>query len=273
MKTRNLTTPELFSLQTYINNSLSEKVFFYISGVKMFIKEIKIKSYDVDKNNNAKISSIMKYFQQIARENLDQFGMTYDFLREHNIVFVLAKYKFKFYRNLHCDEKFIFKTSPCGLQGVSFIRDFVVEDADGNRCCEASSSWVIIDFVKRSILRPNRLPLPITSDPDLVDFVPDRLSTNVRYGESRNYATKVTYSQLDANNHLNNCCYADIMLDGLFDIYNNIPEIKELDMSFDHEAAVCSELLLEYYQKDEKIHIYCNNTTAELPCFSAVITL
>ena len=74
----------------------------------MFVKEIKIKSYDVDKNNNARISSIMKYFQQIARENLDQFGMTYDYLREHNIVFVLTKYKFKFYKNLHCDEKFIF---------------------------------------------------------------------------------------------------------------------------------------------------------------------
>lgn len=239
----------------------------------MFIKEIKIKSYDVDRNNNAKISSIMKYFQQIARENLDQFGMTYDYLREHNIVFVLTKYKFKFYRNLHCDEKFIFKTSPCDIRGVSFIRDFVIEDSNGIVCCEASSAWVIIDFVKRSILRPNRLPLPIIADPKLVDFIPDRISTNVRENEAQKYTTTVTYSHLDANNHLNNCCYADIMLDGYFALNGNVPDIKELDMSFDHEAAVLSELMLEYICDDNVIDVSCKNTTSGLPCFSAIIKI
>ncbi len=237
----------------------------------MFTKEIKIKSYDVDRNNNAKISSIMKYFQQIARENLDQFGMTYDFLREHNIVFVLTKYKFKFYRNLHCDEKFIFKSSPCDIHGASFIRDFIIEDSDGNKCCEASSAWVIIDFVKRSILRPNRLPLPITADPKLVDFIPDRISTNVRDSEQGKYTTTVAYSQLDANNHLNNCCYADIMLDGYFSIKGEVPDIKELEMSFDHEAAVLSELCLDYCQEEGKIYVFCNNQSTGLSCFTASI--
>ena len=63
----------------------------------MFSKEIKVKSYDVDKTSNIKLSSIMKYFQQIARENLDEFGMTYDFLREHNIICSLNYIKFLFY--------------------------------------------------------------------------------------------------------------------------------------------------------------------------------
>ena len=238
----------------------------------MFVKEIKIKSYDVDKNNNAKISSIMKYFQQIARENLDQFGMTYNYLREHNIVFVLTKYKFKFYKNLHCDEKFIFKTSPCDIHGVSFIRDFLIVDSDRNVCCEASSSWVIIDFEKRSILRPNRLPLPIEADPRIVDFLPDRISTNVREGILPCYNTTVTYSQLDANNHLNNCNYADIMTDGLFSIKNEVPFIKELDMSFDHEAAVGSELDVTYDFGENDCFISCQNKTANLSCFTAHIT-
>ena len=236
----------------------------------MYIKEIKIKSYDVDRNNNAKISSVMKYFQQIARENLDQFGMTYDYLREHNIVFVLTKYKFKFYRNLRCDEIFIFKTSPCDIQGVSFIRDFVITDKNGNLCCEASSSWVIIDFTKRSILRPNRLPLPISPDPKLVDFVPDRISTNVRGSKQGVYNTTVLYSQLDGNDHLNNCCYADIMLDGFFSINGAIPFIKELDMSFDHEASVLSELSVEYFADNDKTYVFCTNQTSASSCFTAV---
>ena len=237
----------------------------------MFIKEIKIKSYDVGRDDNAKISSIMKYFQQIARENLDEFGMTYKFLRDHNIAFVLTKYKFKFYSEMHCDHKYIFKTSPCDTVGVSFIRDFVVEDIDGNICCEASSAWVIIDFEKRSILRPNRLPLPIQNDPKLVDFVPDRLSTNVREDNKGEFRTSVYYSQLDANNHLNNCYYVDILTDGLFAIKNDVPFIKSLEMSYDHEASVGNDLVIEYYFDDNSVSVICNNATSENICFLANI--
>ena len=238
----------------------------------MFVKEIKIKSYDVDRNNNAKISSVMKYFQQIARENLDEFGMTYSYLRDHNIVFVLTKYKIKFFKQLVCDESYIFKTSPCEVQGVSFIRDFIIEDDYGAVCCEASSSWVIIDFEKRSILRPNRLPLPIVADQKLVDFLPERINTNVREGRMAIYNTSVSYSQLDANNHLNNCCYADILTDGYYAINGNVPFIKEMEMSFDHEAAVSSELNIEYDISDDSCFIRCFNSTSDLVCFTAKIT-
>jgi len=187
------------------------------------------------------------------------------------INFVLTKYKFKFHKNLHCDEKFIFKTSPCDIHGVSFIRDFIVEDSNGNLCCESSSSWVIIDFEKRSILRPNRLPLPITADSKLVDFLPDRISTNVREGILPCYNTTVTYSQLDANNHLNNCNYADIMTDGIYALKNEVPFIRELDMSFDHEAAVGSELGVVYDFGNDECIISCYNKTSGLSCFTARI--
>lgn len=237
----------------------------------MYIKRIRINSYDVDRDNNAKISSIMKHFQQIARENLDQFGMTYSFLRDHNIVFVLTKYKFKFNGNLNCDETYVFKTAPCQVQGVSFIRDFIVEDDHGNILCEASSSWVIIDFEKRSILRPNKLPLPVPAEDKLVDFSPERIGTNVREGNIKKYTTVVKYSELDANNHLNNCCYADILLDGLFSINGEVPFIKEMDMSFDHEAAVGSSLTVEYDFDTDSCFIKCNNDTSASLCFSANI--
>lgn len=237
----------------------------------MYIKEIKIKSYDVGRDDNAKISSVMKYFQQIARENLDQFGMTYKYLREHNIAFVLTKYKFKFHKELHCDCKYIFKTSPCETVGVSFVRDFIIEDSDGNICCEASSTWVIIDFEKRSILRPNKLPLPISNDPKLVDFLPERISTNVRDDKRALYETTVLFSQLDANNHLNNCCYVDILTDGIFAIKNNVPFIKTLEMSFDHEAAVNSQLTLDYYFEDNFVSVLCNNQSSGQSCFTAKV--
>ena len=235
----------------------------------MYIKEIKVKSYDVCKNNTIKLSSVMQYFQQIARENLDMLGMTYNFLKEKNIVFVLTKYKIKIFKSMFADEKYIYKTSPCAVSGVSFIRDFLIEDYNSNVFAEASSTWIIIDFEKRTILRPNKLPFEISPDVKLVDFTPERIRTSALSEPSYVYFTKVKYSQLDANNHLNNCHYADIIIDGIYENGFLLPESYEFDISYEHEAALGAELKLDFYNSDNKIYVECNNLTDGSICFSA----
>ena len=245
----------------------------------MYIKTIKIASFDVDRNGKAKVSSIMRYFQQIARENLDEFGMTYDFLRENNIVFVLTKYKIKILSNILSDTEYVFKTAPCAVQGVSFIRDFVIEDLDGKRVAEASSSWIIINYLTRSIMRPNKLPKTITPSDKLVDFSPDRIRTNVLDESSvldamNNYSTKVSYTMLDQNNHLNNCNYADILADGLFENGIEFTDSYQIDMSFDHEAKVLDELNVHFSKdKENLILASCENKTENTTCFTAEISL
>jgi acyl-CoA thioesterase FadM len=217
----------------------------------------------------------MKHFQQIARENLDEFGMSYSFLRDHNIVFVLTKYKFKFHGQLNCDETYVFKTAPCQVQGVSFIRDFLIEDKNGKIVAEASSTWIIIDYINRSILRPNKLPKEIPHCDKLVDFIPERIRTNVLEGdllESKmtDYKFKVSYTSLDQNNHLNNCNYADILIDGLFENNIELPDSYEIEMSFDHEAKVFSELCV-HFEKSDSIIAICKNLTDDSTCFTAEV--
>ena len=236
----------------------------------MLTQEIKIKSYDVDHNDNVRISSLMKYFQQIARENLDSFGMTYSFLRQHNIVFVLTKYTIKLHGSIHSDDTVFLNTAPCEIRGVSFIRDFTVNAPDGTLLVEASSAWVIIDYEKRSILRPNRLPMEIPTFDHLVDFIPER--TNVLEDCKFTYCSKVTYSRLDANNHLNNCNYVDLIMDGLYFNLDSVPDIKEITMQFDHEAVLSDDLAVNYGINDNVILVKCDNKTSGNVCFCAEIT-
>ncbi len=241
----------------------------------MYIKPITIASFDVDRNGNAKVSALMRYFQQIARENIDQFGMTYDFLRQNNIVFVLTKYKIKIHGKILSDNEYIFKTAPCAIHGISFIRDFLIEDKNGKIVAEASSTWVIIDFINRSILRPNKLPKEIPHCDKLVDFTPERIRTNVLEGDlcenkMTDYKTKVSYTLLDQNNHLNNCNYADILIDGLFENNIELPDSYEIEMSFDHEAKVLSDLCV-HFERSESIIAVCKNLTENSTCFTAEV--
>lgn len=241
----------------------------------MYIKPITIASFDVDRNGNAKVSALMRYFQQIARENIDQFGMTYDFLRQNNIVFVLTKYKIKIHDKILSDCEYIFKTAPCAIHGISFIRDFLIEDKNRKIVAEASSTWIIIDYINRSILRPNKLPKEISPCDKLVDFIPERIRTNVLEGDlcqnkMTDYQTKVSYTLLDQNNHLNNCNYADILIDGLFENDIELPDSYQIEMSFDHEAKVLSELCV-HFERAESIIAVCKNLTENSTCFTAEV--
>lgn len=234
----------------------------------MYTKIIKINSYDVDYKNNLKLSSLAKYFQQVARENLDELGMTYNYLLKHNIVFVLSKYSIRIHNTISSDDNIILKTSPSEVKGVSFIRDFIIEDSDGSKLIEASSSWVIIDFKNRTILRPNALPSTIPHSGKLVDFYPER--TNVLEGDLLDQRT-VRYADLDSNGHLNNCIYLDIICDALYKTYKDIPAISSIEISYEHEALANDELEILFLNENNCFHIKCFNKTQEKNCFSALL--
>lgn len=234
----------------------------------MYTKVLKIKSYDVDCDNNLKLSSITRYFQQVARENLDEIGFTYDFLLEHNIVFVLSKYSIHIYEKIASDDTVILKTSPSEIKGVSFIRDFVVESQDGKKLIEASSTWVIIDFKNRTLLRPAALPASIPHSGKIVEFYPER--TNVLEGDFKETRT-VRYSDLDSNRHLNNCIYMDIIFDTLYKFLGTVPSCSEITVSYEHEALINDQLEISCLNENGTYHIKCYNITQDNNCFSSIV--
>ncbi|MEG1743214.1 MAG: hypothetical protein RR246_03510, partial [Clostridia bacterium] len=52
---------------------------------------IKITSADVYENGNIKLSALQKYMQQIAREDCDDYGASYENVRALGMVFVITK--------------------------------------------------------------------------------------------------------------------------------------------------------------------------------------
>ncbi len=211
----------------------------------------------------------MRYFQQIAREDLERFGMSYEFLRDNNIVFVLSKYKIKVYDTIPSETYYTLRTSPCEVKGVSFIRDFVLIDSNGKCVAEASSSWVIINFLTRRILRPTQLPKEVIPDDKLVGFAPEKILID---GDINfYYNVKVMHSLLDENNHLNNCNYMDIIFDGLYENNIEASQIANVDISFEHEALFDDMLRAEYSVTDDNISVKCYNLTQDNICFNAVI--
>lgn len=235
-------------------------------------KEITICNYDVLYNKTHKPSSIYKYFQQIATEDLDTFGLDSKTLIDRGMAFVLARMKTVFYKPIYCYEELTLSSCHRRTKGVSFIRDYVLE-RNGEVVSETSSYWVLIDINSRKICRPS----VIQSESVLNELCPfeidDRFVFPEAY-ETKLYPYSVVFSDIDENHHMNNTRYPDVCLDAINDIAKD-EFISEIRIDYLNEAKLSDELLLEFTFRPINGNYYfrAENKTTSAKCFDAIIKI
>ena len=234
----------------------------------MIEREYKIQSYDVYPSYEIKPSAMMRYMQQCAREDCDEQGLSYDFLRSMNAVFVIAKSGLEFYRPIKVDEIMTVRTFNNDVDGVLFDREFDFF-VGGDRVAHASTFWVLIKFDTRTIVRPKDLPVEFKSlhlDCKKVEVPRAFLCENLTEKSRRT----VRVSDLDQNNHLNNCVYADIALDNL-DFDGTGKSVKSVKTIFRREARLKDVLKVSVGGERNKAVVTAENVTDGKRCFEAEI--
>ncbi len=212
------------------------------------IKKLDLYSYDANPDGSIKISSLMKHFQQIAREDLLQYGISYNMMRDVNQVFVIIKARIEFKRKISIYDELYLKTVPTKIVGITFFRDFFVSDADGNTLAECSTTWVLMNYASRRIMKPKDIVAPVPEFPDEASDIvltrrfqfedsPISDNTNVR---------KIYYSNLDENNHFNNTETAAFALDEVASRLVAGEEIEVFEIHFNHESVLGDELSIKY---------------------------
>ena len=233
-------------------------------------EKITICSYDVLPNGSVKPSALQRYFQQIALEDISQQGASYQELRNRSMAFVITKLRMDFYETIKSGDQLLLRTYPYKVEGVTFFRAFELWNGK-DLVCNADSRWVLINYQKRTILRPTDLPYVIEEAAPTSDFgsIPRRISqTEVEHTANR----RVLLTELDENRHLNNCCYSDYLLDHApVDVCNT--SIKAMCVLFEHEAYLGDGIELRYQKSAEGLVAVAWNKTLEKPCFQAFFAL
>ena len=235
-------------------------------------KKITICNYDVICNKTHKPSAIYKYFQQIATEDLDTFGLDSESLFDKGLAFVLARMKTVFYKPLSCYESLTLTSCHRRTKGVSFIRDYVLYSGD-EKVAETSSYWVLIDIDSRKICRPS----VIQSDSVLNELCSFEIDERFSFPENTKtafYPYKVVFSDIDENHHMNNTRYPDICLDAINGIGEN-EFVSEIRIDYLNEARLSDELVLEHtiVSQDGCYFYRAENKTTSAKCFDAIIKI
>ncbi len=232
----------------------------------MIERELIVKSYDVFPNSTMKPSATQHHMQQSAREDCDGTGCTYVDMRNVNMVFVMTKMGIKVNKPVFAYDELTVRTYNNTVSGITFVREFEFYRGD-EEVIHATTQWVIIKYDDRTIVRPRNFPFEIPAmnfECASVDIPRNIDISGIDFCEDR----RVRLSDLDENDHLNNCVYSDISLDIIpYDRKEDF--VSEIRVIYRHEAKINDVLKLSLGEKDGRFVVSAHNSTTDTACFEA----
>ena len=175
-----------------------------------------VPSYDVGPGNTLKLGSAMRLAQETGEQHLDRLGVGFEDLRKQNgLVFFMVSARIKISRFPSHRESVRISTRPCGQNKAENYRDFRFFGAEDELLLSLMQVTVLADAETHRVRRVHDIQ---GFGPGAICAVkPDDLCRRIRapkgltlLGERR-----VFHSDLDANGHMNNAVYGDIVSDFL----------------------------------------------------------
>ena len=201
----------------------------------MYQKDFIVSNNDVDYRFLLKVSSIYRFFQDVALLATQDLGVDSISLSKHNIDWVITRMDVEINRLPKCNEK------------ITYIMD-----ENKNVIIRASSIWALINAKDRKVVvdrdvieklppetSPYELPLPgkILAKQDKVLI------------EKR----KIHFSDLDFNCHMNNVRYVELLMD-----------VHDFDFYKNHRPSFISLNYIKEIKEQETVTIYSDKNNPEI---------
>ncbi len=200
--------------------------------------KLSVDVHDVDYNGVAKASSLMKYMQTAAQNQLTDAGLSYDELKERNKAFILSRFKMDILKPLYSYAPLTALTFPCESRGFGFMRCYALLQ-DDQTVARAISMWGLIDIDSKALVPVNNFDLGLTVLPPMdmgfEHFVlPADLTDIGGYG--------VHYGDVDRNRHMNNTRYPD-MYSNFLPLEGKM--IRSITINYINEAQIGEKLRVQ----------------------------
>ncbi|MBE6788599.1 MAG: hypothetical protein E7539_02935 [Ruminococcaceae bacterium] len=173
--------------------------------------KIRLRTSDFDTYGKIKPSSVLDLFQEAAGAHANLLGSGFDDLIKRDLLWVVTKIKYEVLMPVPIHSEVVVTTWPKEPSRVTFEREYLVQDENGQTLIKASSQWAIMHKEKRTIVLVNDIY-------NLNEFCQDKnfeeRFTKVPDFEGADSQKTVcpSFCELDRNGHVNNIRYADYVL-------------------------------------------------------------
>ncbi len=223
-------------------------------------KEVEVDCVDFKKE--LRLSTLLRYFQEVAMHHLSSLGMSDSFIRSLSLHWVVSRYHIEIKRIPLYEEKLTLETHAAPLRAILFPRYFNVYDEKGDLIIRAASIWALVDEAKRAMVVPSEYHLPDFGK-IYGDELPFSLSMHLeKKGEMKEFSA--LYSSCDINSHVNNCAYFDLLLDELPTSFLRLHSMKEVDIQYKKEVMMGESIPLYINLEDDLYSFYSDSFLASI---------
>lgn len=164
-------------------------------------------------NENAELSilGLMDYLQDCSTFHSEHIGHGLDFMHEHHFAWFVAAWQIEIERMPRFTEPITIATNCYEAKAAWAMRNFWIDDAEGNRLVKADSCWFTFDTEARGACR-----IPQSEDAYLdpatpkLDLPKTRRHLRLEGEGTPQHSLVVTEQQLDTNHHMNNAQYVEL---------------------------------------------------------------
>lgn len=175
----------------------------------------RITSADTDMDARLRLGGLSNLLIQSAISSADSLGFGFGGLRQQQLFWVLSRMTMEIYRPLKWYEEVVVETWPKDIEGIIYLRDFIVRDKAGEIVAKATSGWLAIDLTTKRPKRIDGLDAEIfmqLRDKHALNQSPEKLQPTAT-GDS--FEVRATYFDIDLNKHVTSTRYIDWMMDTL----------------------------------------------------------
>lgn len=168
---------------------------------------------DVDRHEVMLLPRIFKMLQDAAIMHADQYGTGAEARTTSAQTWVLNRIAAAINRYPRPGEVLRVETWSTGIKGFKGYRDFRVYDAAGAIVVAASSLWLYVDAIRKSIVRvPRDIATTFPIGPESA-WCPELEELPFEPPADGSTAVPVTlrFSDFDVNDHVNNAAYLDLV--------------------------------------------------------------
>lgn len=209
-----------------------------------------ITSADTDMESRLRLSAMVNLLIQSAISSAEKLGFGFGDLSEQQLFWVLRNFTVEIYRPVKWSEVVVVETWPKNIEGILYLRDFVVRDQQNEVVARCTSGWLAVD---KNSKRPKRFNVEQMmyfthlKEKHSLGYSPERLGEVCGNDE---FLVKPTFFDIDLNRHVTSTRYIDWMVDtlpldfllGNYPVKLSINYLKETMLSDSIKLVRCSTL-------------------------------
>jgi len=196
----------------------------------------------MDPQGKAQVTAVCNFLQEGASMHAETAGFGFEEMLKRNQVWVLARMKIIIDKYPRWKDQIKLNTWSRGKEGIFYLRDFLIEDEQGNVIIKASSSWAAINTKKGRPEIVENLENGLFTLKDKKAF--DEKSEKLPPLENAHLLRKriIEFTDIDLVYHVNNVKYVELIINSFSKEINLNRTIKGLEINYLGETKYGDEV-------------------------------